>query len=88
MCLAVPGKILERDGDAGVVDFQGSRVRVSLVLTPQSAVGEWVLVHAGFAINELAEADALQTWSYLNAMHETPQADVALGGSVGVGGEE
>ena len=80
MCLAVPGKILERNGDAGVVDFQGSRVRVSLVLTPQSTVGEWVLVHAGFAINALTEADALRTWSYLDAMHDTSRADMAVGG--------
>ncbi len=71
MCLAVPGKIITvRDGDdptekVGTVDFQGSRLDVSLALTPEAGEGDWVLVHAGFAINTLDEADAMETWKYL-----------------------
>ena len=75
MCLAVPGKILSvNEGDQpmgriGVVDFQGNRAETSLVLTPEASVGDWVLVHAGFALQTLDEADALETWKYLQACY-------------------
>jgi hydrogenase expression/formation protein HypC len=68
MCLAVPGKIIEVCGTDAKVDFQGSRREVSLVLTPEAGVGDWVLVHAGFAINTVTEADARETWGYLTAI--------------------
>lgn len=73
MCLAVPGKIIavEKDSPAtgriGTVDFQGNRVETSLILTPDAQEGDWVLVHAGFAIQALHEHDALETWKYLEA---------------------
>lgn len=65
MCLAVPGKILERTDEEALVDFQGNRLKVNTTLTPEAQVGEWVLVHAGFAISQIAEQDALETWDYL-----------------------
>jgi hydrogenase expression/formation protein HypC len=65
MCLAVPGKVIECRGDEAVVDLQGSTLRVSKVLTPEAEVGAWVLVHAGFAIAQLDEREALETWDYL-----------------------
>jgi len=49
----------------GAVDFNGSRIDVSLAMTPHAGVDDWVLVHAGFAITQLEEAEALQTWEYL-----------------------
>jgi len=69
MCVAVPGKVVELGTDGrglGTVDFQGNRAEVSLVLTPDAGVDDWVLVHAGFAIEIIEEADALATWDYLN----------------------
>ena len=76
MCLAIPGKIVEitKDeadpiaGHVATVDFQGSRVEVSLAMTPEAAVGGWVLVHAGFAITLIDEDDARETWEYLSAV--------------------
>lgn len=76
MCLAVPGKVVsinEDSSDPGsarmaTIDFQGSRVKASLVLTPEACPGDWVLVHAGFAIQLLDEQDAVETWKYLNLM--------------------
>jgi hydrogenase expression/formation protein HypC len=47
------------------VDFQGSRAEVSLALVPEASAGDWVLVHAGFAISVLNEAEARETWQYL-----------------------
>lgn len=75
MCLAVPGKIIAVSegagetalGRGGTVDFQGSRVDVWLAMTPNAGVGDWVLVHAGFAISQLNEAEARETWEYLEA---------------------
>ncbi len=65
MCLAVPGKVLECTGDEAVVDLQGNTLHVSRVLTPEAGPGDWVLVHAGFAITQLDEAEARETWDYL-----------------------
>ena len=75
MCLAVPGKIIEIKppddpsalGPVGTVDFQGSQLEVSLAMIPEAVQGDWVLVHAGFALNILDEQEARQTWQYLKA---------------------
>lgn len=67
MCLAVPGQIVQCDADQALVDLQGNRLRVSKVLTPEAQLGDWVLVHAGFAITTIAPAAALETWEYLRA---------------------
>ena len=69
MCLAVPGKILECHGEGAVVDLQGSHLTISTVLTPETKVGDWVLIHAGFAITQIDEADALETWEYLREVY-------------------
>lgn len=65
MCLAVPGKVVAVQGDLARVDFQGNELEVSTLLTPEVQPGGWVLVHAGFAIASIEEADALETWEYL-----------------------
>ncbi|GMU21634.1 MAG: hydrogenase assembly protein HypC [Phycisphaerae bacterium] len=73
MCLAVPGRIIAvRGAEAadsiaavGTIDFQGSTLDVSLAFTPEAQVGDWVLVHAGFALQVLNEAEAMATWQYL-----------------------
>ena len=65
MCLAVPARVIESEGDEAVVDLQGNRLKISRVLTPEANVGDWVLVHAGFAISQIDEDEAKQTWEYL-----------------------
>ena len=70
MCLAVPGKILDIEeaaddpitGRVATVDFRGSQVSASLAMTPEAGVGDYVLVHAGFAIAQLDEDEARETW--------------------------
>jgi len=71
MCLAVPGKItsrMERENglSTATVDLQGSRLEVSLALVPQARVGDWILIHAGYAISRLEESEARETWDYLH----------------------
>ena len=61
MCLAVPGKILSIDGVAGVVNMSGVEVNVGLQLVPGAKVGDYVLLHAGFAIQVIEEDEALET---------------------------
>jgi hydrogenase expression/formation protein HypC len=73
MCLAIPAKIVELDGTSATVDLHGNRVHISTLLTPEARLGDWVLVHAGFAIQHLDEAAAAETFSIL--------ADVGLVGS-------
>lgn len=73
MCLAVPGQILSvRDGDAymraGEVRFGGIVKEVNLALVPEARVGDYVVVHAGFAISILDESEAQQVFEYVRQM--------------------
>jgi hydrogenase expression/formation protein HypC len=76
MCLGIPGKILsiaEQDGAAvrmGRVSFSGIVKEVCLAYTPEAAVGEYVVVHVGFAIATLDEAEARRVFEYLQEMDE------------------
>ena len=61
MCLAVPSKIIEIDGYAATVDVMGLRKKISLMLLPdEPKIGDYVLVHAGFAINKIESSEAEQ----------------------------
>ena len=61
MCLAVPARIVEMSGDTATVDMEGVRRNVSMMLLPDATVGEYVIVHAGFAIGRLDEREAEET---------------------------
>ena len=62
MCLAIPAQVVElREGDQAVVELAGVRKEISLALVDQVAVGDYVIVHVGFAISQLDEAAALET---------------------------
>jgi hydrogenase expression/formation protein HypC len=62
MCLAVPAKItrLEESGQ-GTASYMGSEVRANFSLVPTARPGDWVIIHAGFAISVVDEADARET---------------------------
>ena len=65
MCLAVPARILEVKGDKGIVDFGGIRREINLSLVDNVKVGDYVLVHVGFAIQKLERKEAeeiLKLW--------------------------
>ena len=65
MCLALPGKLLEAeeigDNRLGVVELEGAKRQVFLNLIPEAQPGEYVLVHAGFAIGRLSQQEAQET---------------------------
>ncbi len=60
MCLGIPAQVKERAGDIGKVDFGGTAREVNLSLV-DAAVGDYVIVHAGFAIQVMEERQALET---------------------------
>ena len=66
MCLAVPAKLVECESAArAVADLHGNRVEVSTSLVPDARPGDWVLIHAGFAIQKLDGDDVRETWAVL-----------------------
>ncbi len=61
MCLAVAGKLVERNDNEGTVDVRGNRVQTRLDVVPEAEVGDYVLVHAGFAITVISPEEAAAT---------------------------
>jgi hydrogenase expression/formation protein HypC len=68
MCLAVPVKVVAVDGNEAEVEIGGVKRRVSIVLTPEARVGDYVLLHTGYAINVVNEAEAQETLQILEEM--------------------
>ena len=60
MCLAIPGKIIALEGGVADVDFGGVVRKVNVTMV-EAVLGEWVVVHAGFAISKMDEEEALET---------------------------
>ncbi|MFP3974611.1 MAG: HypC/HybG/HupF family hydrogenase formation chaperone [Dehalococcoidia bacterium] len=65
MCLAVPVKVVSIDGDEAKVDVSGVTRRVSIALTPEVKVGDYVLLHTGYAIGVLDQDEAQETLNLL-----------------------
>ena len=65
MCLAVPVKIVSIDGNEAEAEIAGVRRRVSVALTPEARVGNYVLLHTGYAIGVIDEAEAQETLKLL-----------------------
>ena len=80
MCLGIPGKVVEtyREHDVlmGKVDFGGVRKRVCLEHVPTVALGEYVLVHVGFALSILDEAEAKRVFEFLGQMKQLDELQV------------
>jgi len=68
MCLAIPTRVIEVEGDMGTVELGGVRRQVSLVLTPEAQVGDYVIVHTGFALSVLNEQEAWETLELFRAI--------------------
>jgi hydrogenase expression/formation protein HypC len=80
MCLGIPGKVVEtyREHDVlmGKVDFGGVRKRVCLEHVPTVALGEYVLVHVGFALSILDETEAHRVFEFLDQMKQLDELKV------------
>jgi hydrogenase expression/formation protein HypC len=79
MCLAVPGKILSISGEdtarAGVISFGGAQKEANLAFVPEAQVGDYVLVHAGFAISVVDADEAAQTLEYFRQIGELDELE-------------
>ena len=80
MCLAVPGRILNIEGSdplfrSGKVDFAGVVREVNLCCVPDAGIGDYVLVHVGFAISTIDEQEARQVFEYLRQMGDLAEID-------------
>jgi hydrogenase expression/formation protein HypC len=68
MCLAIPAKIVEIDNDMATIDVEGTRRQASLLLIENPSLGDYVMVHAGFAIHKIDEAEALESLRILREL--------------------
>jgi len=74
MCLAVPVKVISIEGDQAEVDIGGVGRKISISLTPEVKVGDYVLLHTGYAINVLDESEAQETLCLLEQMVEAGES--------------
>jgi len=85
MCLAIPGRVIHIPPaiDAALrvatVDFSGITKQISLSFTPEAALGDYVLVHVGFALTVLSEEEALKTVAFLRTLAEPDEIRRELG---------
>lgn len=79
MCLGIPGRVVEtfeeHDMLMGKVDFGGVFKQVCLSLTPQVQIDQYVIVHVGFALQVIDEAEAQQVFAFLEAMNDLDELD-------------
>ena len=68
MCLAIPAKVIEIDNHMGIIDMEGTQREVSLLLLEDAKVGDYVIVHAGFAIHKIDEAEAMESLKVLREL--------------------
>ena len=75
MCLAIPAQVVElRDGDNAVVDLAGVRKEISLALVDHVAVGDYVIVHVGYALNKLDPDEAAKTLALFRELGQLDEA--------------
>ena len=61
MCVAIPAKIIKIENGMGVIDMEGTQMEVSLLLQEDAQIGDYVIVHAGFAIQKVDEEAAKES---------------------------
>jgi hydrogenase expression/formation protein HypC len=74
MCLAVPARLLSISGNDALADLHGNQVPVSTILVPYATAGDRVLIHAGFAIQQLEAHDAEQTFAVIEDLDAAARA--------------
>ena len=83
MCLASPGKVIEVFEDRGLrmarVDFGGTIKKACLEQLPEASLGDYVLVHVGYALSVVDPAEALRTYRFLEQLGQLDELDVPEG---------
>jgi hydrogenase expression/formation protein HypC len=75
MCLGIPMRIGSRDGNDAVAESSSVRKRIRLDLLEDAAVGDYVLIHAGYAIERIDEREALETLDLIRRVYEAGRRD-------------
>jgi len=70
MCLGIPMKVVKIDGKMGIVESMGVERKAALHLLPEVKIGDWVIVHAGYAIQLLDEKEAEETLKLLEEVYK------------------
>ncbi len=68
MCLAIPSKIVKIENTIGTIDAGGVKKEISLLLLENARIGDYVIVHAGFAIHKIDESTAMESLKYLREL--------------------
>ena len=80
MCLAIPARIIELEGDNAVVDAMGNRFSAKTTLLENIKSGDLVLVHAGFAIASIDEVEAKKTWQLIAQLDDFAETENRVSG--------
>jgi len=73
MCLAVPARVvaLEQDADLATVEMSGVKKEISLALVDGVEIGDYLLIHVGYALQRLSEVEAVQTLALFDALEDS-----------------
>ena len=90
MCLGIPGRLESITNEdplqrSGKVSFGGIQKEVNLAYVPEARVGDYVIVHVGFAISRVDEQEALQVFEYLREMNELQELEAPSAGDAAPG---
>ncbi len=77
MCLAIPGKILEIDENTALIDFDGIKQNVIIALIQNPEIGKYVIVHAGYAIEQINEEEAMEAINQWKEIAEDQNLDIS-----------
>jgi hydrogenase expression/formation protein HypC len=75
MCLAIPSRIIKIENQVATIDADGIQRNASLLLLEDAGVGDYVIVHAGFAIHKIDEAEAMESLKLLREALAVPDED-------------
>ena len=77
MCLAIPAKVVEIEDNMGTIDMEGIKREVSLLLLEDAKIGDYVIVHAGFAIHKIDETEAMESLKILREMASLVDGEIS-----------
>jgi hydrogenase expression/formation protein HypC len=70
MCLAIPAKVIAISGDMATAELEGAQVEACIALLPEVQIGDYIIVHAGYALQRMDESEAAINLDYLRQMYE------------------
>ena len=81
MCIAIPGKVESIKGHEAIVHCCGVKIKTNIILLENVNIDDYVLVHAGCAIEKISKEDAIETLKFFNELASASQGGVYNGGS-------